>query len=294
MRVLATLLALVFASKASAEPDPRNEGSPRRSKITAALVVAGVHVAYATWSYFAWYRGREPDAFHLERDASFGVATYAGGADKLGHAWSNYALTRGTTAVLVAGGWPRRESSFVAAGLTEIAFTLTEIQDGYVYGFDPHDIAANVIGAGLGLVMENVPAVDRLLDYRIEYFPSADYRYHLRSAGSVDVGQDYSGQSYLLSLHLGELPGANATDSLYWTRFVDLSLGFEAHHYSPEPEVRTDAPKQTLYVGISINIQGVLTHLLPDSTGRRIGHGTFEVFALPYTTLRFAETSRSP
>jgi hypothetical protein len=294
MRVAAAILiSAVIATRASAEP-AEAPPEPKRSKIIAAASIGALHLSYATWSYFAWYRDRDRDAFHLERGPSFGVATYAGGADKLGHAWSNYALTRGTTAVLVAGGFPRLQSSLVAAGLTEVAFTLTEIQDGFVYGFDSDDMVANVAGAALGVLLENVPVVDRFMDFRVQYFPSADYRYHLREEGSVDVGQDYTGQSYLLSLHLGAFPRADEVDYLYWTRFVDFSLGFEAHHYAPAPEMRVNAPEQTIYAGLSINMQGVLSHLLPDSTGRRIGRGAFEVLALPYTTFRFVETSRSP
>jgi hypothetical protein len=58
------------------------------------------------------------------------------------------------------------------------------------------------------------------------------------------------------------------------------------------PEVREVAPQQTLYLGIAVNMQGVLSELLPDSRGRRVGRGIFEVYSLPYTTLRYAEASR--
>jgi hypothetical protein len=38
----------------------------------------------------------------------------------------------------------------------------------------------------------------------------------------------------------------------------------------------------------------VLEALFRDSLGRRIGHGVLEFVAVPGTTLRFAEVSRSP
>src|SRR5690606_33849048 len=146
-------------------------------------------------------RGADTKDFYIADDTWFDARGYSGGADKVGHFWSNYTLTRGTTALLTAAGWKRLPSSLVAAGLTELAFTLTEIEDGFVYGFDPKDMMANVAGAALAVLMDNVPALDRLFDFRVQYFPSRDFRRAVRKHGSVDVGQDYTGQSYILALH---------------------------------------------------------------------------------------------
>jgi len=294
MRGAALVIAALIATRAAAQPPDAPEHDNKRAKIVAAASIGAIHLAYATWSYFAWYRDASSEDWRIEPGAAFGVDSYAGGADKLGHAWSNYTLTRGTTALLTAGGWRRLPSSIVAAGLTEVAFTLTEIQDGYVFGFDPHDIAANVSGAAFAVLLDNVPALDRLLDFRVQYFPSADYRHAFRENGSVDVAQDYTGQSYLLALHAGALPHAMDLDYMYWARYVDFTVGFEAHHYSPVPEVRETARRQTMFLGLSINMQGVLNELFPDSRGRRIGRGIFEVYSLPYTTFRYVEESRRP
>lgn len=292
MRALVVIFLLV-ARTAWAEKDPACLCRERRSKIIAAASVGAVHVAYATWSYFAWYRDAPAGSFTFEKAAAGGLSfrDYAGGADKVGHFWSNHTLTRATTAALVAGGFPRFESSLVSAGLSTIAFQLTEIQDGYYpYGYSWRDSVGNLGGVGLALLMENLPAVDRLLDFKVQYFPSADYRYQFRKNGSVDIGQDYTGQSYLLSLHLGALPRVR---DFYASRFIDLSLGFETRNYAPESQ--SMAPRrQTQFIGLTLNMQGVLSELLPDSRGRRVGRGIFEVYALPYTTLRAYDYSRSP
>jgi len=152
---------------------------------------------------------------------------------------------------------------------------------------------ANFAGAGFAVLLDNVVAADRLLDFRLQYFPSAAYRRTFRENGSVDVAQDYTGQSYLFALHLSALPRTNSP-VMYWMRFVDLAVGFEAHHYAPIT-VPPDTPRrQTLFLGLSINMQGVLSELFPDSLGRRIGRGIFEVYSAPHTTLRYLEISRSP
>jgi hypothetical protein len=293
MRLAPLMLVVALAGRAAADSREPPDSTWSRKKLIAAATVGGLHLAYATWSYFAWYRNADTNEFFIADGPAFAQATYAGGADKFGHSWSNYTLTRATTAVLVAGGWPRLQSSIASALLTEVAFTLTEVQDGfYMYGFEPDDVIANVTGAGLALLFENVPAVDRLLDFRVEYFPSRDYRRAFRETGSVDIGQDYSGQSYILALHLGGIPRLPHNEWTYWNRFVDLAVGFEAKHYAPIPAMRDALPRQTLYFGIAFNLQGMFDSLLRPSAGRRIAHGVFEVYSLPYTTLRFSEASR--
>jgi len=303
MRRIAIACAALVALSGTAfagDPDPVPQVSvttkppSRRAKWIAAGSIAAFHGAYLTWQYFAWYRKGSED-FHYEEGDALSPSSYAGGADKFGHAWGNYAMTRGTTEVLVAGGWPRAPSSAVAFGLTELAFLLIEVQDGMApWGFDTDDLVANLVGGAFGVALSNVPALDRLLDFRLEYWPSSQYRKNVVNHGDLDGAQDYTGQSYLLALHLGALPGLADHDYGYWSRFVDLAVGFEAKHYYPTPEVPTYEPRQTLYAGVAINMQGVLSSLFHDSVGRRIGRGLFEVYSLPYTTFRYAETSRHP
>jgi hypothetical protein len=181
----------------------------------------------------------------------------------------------------------------VSFGLTETAYLMIELQDGISpFGFDPKDLMANVFGGALGVLMTNVPAVDRLFDFRLEYWPSERYRNNFRRSGDVDGAQDYTGQSYILALHLGALGDLPAHDWGWWSQFVDVAIGFEAKHYYPLPDDLE--PRRTLYAGIAINMQGVLDHLFADSRGRRIGKGIAEVYALPYTTFRYFESTRHP
>lgn len=289
--LVAAGLAAALATAHADPPEPAKKPSAR-AKWIAAGGIAAFHGAYLTWQHFAWYRkGSEP--FHYEGSYdTFAVNTTDGGLDKLGHFWGNYTLTRGQTALLVAGGWPRLPSSLASFGLTELAYLLIEIQDGMApYGFGKKDLVANLLGGSLGVLMDNVPVVDRLFDFRLEYWPSSRYRKNLAN-GDVDGAQDYTGQSYILALHLGALPRLRDEDWGYWTRYVDLAVGFEAKHYYPQPDDRP--PRQSLYAGISLNVQGVLNALLPDSRGRRIGRGIAEVYSLPYTTFRYVEARRSP
>ncbi len=266
-----------------APPPPRRN----RAKLYAAGGLALTYGLFSTYAYFAWFRGKENRGMGITFDG-FGVTGYAGGADKLGHAWTGYLLSRATTGFLTTAGWPRLESSIVAASISQVFFTLSEFEDSLIYQFEISDVIANVAGAAFAVLMINVPAVDRLLDFRLEYVPSKDYRRTVRDDGNIDFFQDYSGQSYMVALHLDALPRMPRV-----LGFADVVVGFESRNYSPDPIDPLTAPTQRLYLGVALNVQRVLGELLCDSPGRRVGHHITEYVSLPYTTLKALDTQRS-
>ena len=272
-------------------------------KLASALTTGAIYSAFGTYAYFAWFYGKEQMPFYVISDfrdeGPFAKYSYAGGADKWGHAWSNYALTRGTTELLAEGGWDKLDASFAAAGLDIAWFTASELKDGVTVGFEVGDEAMNVAGAALGVLMENVPAIDRRFDFRMAYWPSSTYLHvaaemPFKHNGGLDIGQDYTGQSYLLAYHLRTLPAAIIdSPAAYWFHYADLVVGFETRHYSPPEGMSREFPMtQTFYAGVTLDLQAVLESLLPRSKLRTFGHGLFEVYAIPNSTVRFGEAHR--
>jgi hypothetical protein len=316
-RVLALIAALAWSAHADPPEPPKPPKPPnpptaeverekperkRFGKLESALTTGALYSAFGTYAYFAWFYEKKQVPFYVISDfrdeGPFALYSYAGGADKWGHAWSNYALTRGTTELLRAGGWNPLGASFAAAGLDLAWFTASEMKDGVTVGFEVGDETMNLAGAALGVVMENVPALDRLFDFRLAYIPSSVYL-HLADQmpfhhnGGLDIGQDYTGQSYTLALHLGALPRITDTPWTLWGKYTDLVAGFETRHYSP-PEGMNQRylAHQTFYLGLAVNMQAVLNALAGPSTARTIGNGIFEVYTLPATTVRFAGYKR--
>src|SRR5262249_13436408 len=130
--------------------------------------------------------------------------------------------------------------------------------------FSPGDEVANTLGAGLTALLVNFPRVDELVDFRVEYFPSRQYLDLLDGRRppedptmphqvSLNFVEDYSGQPYLLALHLGALPGL---EDQAWGKRVDVAVGYETRGYKRTPIEDVDR-EQHLFLGVSLNLQGV-------------------------------------
>jgi hypothetical protein len=168
----------------------------------------------------------------------------------------------------------------------------------------------NTLGAGLAFAQSVWPSVDEAVDFRVEYFPSKAYRDRFSKNSDLDIAEDYSGQSYHLAFHLGALDRLSQWKYGKWSRFVDLTFGVETRGYKPDPLVKPDTQmcmdgvlercdfdkERNLFVGLSLNAQGLFDWALGGRSepGRKIAHGTFEVFSIPYTTLRVGEHTAVP
>ncbi len=286
--------------------DPSTADRAHDHRLAAGLTLAGLYAGFWGWAYVAWYRNHpEKDMHDIGRDGWFGVNTYAGGADKLGHAWATMALARGGTALLTAGGWKRSHAALLSAGLSELLFLGVEWKDYYYYEFSPGDFTFNTLGALTAVALDMSPRLDELIDFRVEYWPSKQYRYNLINSDSPcakrmsglpscsrwNVAEDYSGETYLLALHLGGIHALRDTPHGWWTKLVDVAVGFETRNYKPPPTLLMEQEaevtrRQTLFLGVTFNVQGLFDHVLSrGSTLRKISHGVFEVLTPPWTRI---------
>jgi hypothetical protein len=293
----------------------------RDHRLAASLTLAGLYAGFIGWTYLAWYRkpSHEFRWADPKKDGNwkiwseegwFGKNGYAGGADKMGHAWATLALARAGTEMLNQwGGYSRLTSAIVGTSLSEALFLGVELRDGTSYSFSTGDFVFNTLGAGLAFAQSVWPSVDEAVDFRVEYFPSGAYRDRFSKNTDLDIAEDYSGQSYHLAFHLGAIDRLQRWRYGGWSKFVDLTLGFESRGYKPDPLYKIDeatcaetgmrcdfAKERNVFVGLSLNAQGLFDYLLRGRSEplRLVTHGTFEVFAIPYTTVRLGERTAVP
>ena len=292
-------------------PDPGTAASAVASTAhpTAAVTSLSLfYVAFMAWMFVAWYRAHKPlSRYRFGGDGWLGVTTYAGGADKFGHAWATMALARlGTWVLTDIGGYRRGRASLVSAGMSELLFTGVEVRDGTFYEFSFSDLTGDSVGMVLALLFDNFPRFRELFAFRVQYFPSLMYVRKMTGASpcpmsscsSWNIAEDYSGQTYITALHLA---GIKAIRNKVGTvsRFVDLGMGFRSRNYRPTPDRDVAEPiRQDLYAALSFNAQGFFDWVFEQRTSRaarrahKITHGLFEVFNLPYSSIKLFGGSR--
>src|SRR5215468_857372 len=275
------------ASPITSSGDSASEAPAGDHKLAAALTLGGIYAGFTTWTYFAWYRKHKPlKQFKWGGDGWLGLQTYAGGADKFGHAWATMSLARAGTELLNQwGGYDRVPSTLVATALSELLFLGVEVKDGFFYEFSFSDATGDTLGALAALAFSLWPRLDELFDYRVEYWPSTEYRRQF-DGGNVNIAEDYSGETYLLALHLGAIRALRDQPWGGWTRFVDVAAGFGTRGYKPDPPssmLPDYQHHQNLYLGVSLNAQGLFDWMFDgrSAAAGKITHGLFEVFNAP-------------
>jgi hypothetical protein len=275
--------------------------------VAAVATLAGFYAAFGAFGFDAWYRQHKPLAdYKFGGDGWLGWHTYAGGADKFGHAWSTMALARMGTEILSDwGGYDRTRSMWLSTALSELLFFGVEVSDGFYFEFSWSDFTGDTVGALLALAFMMSPKLDEMFDFRVQYFPSSEYAHDLFTKGApnrLNIDDDYNGQTYLLAYHLGSIPALREMKYGTLSRFVDLTFGFETRGYKPTPAsgpLPAMDHHQNLMIGLSLNAQGVFDWLFEGGhheRARKVLHGFTEVFNVPYSsvTLPGLEWTRTP
>jgi hypothetical protein len=97
---------------------------------------------------------------------------------------------------------------------------------------------------------------------------------------------DYSGETYLIALHLGAIHTLRDWKYGGPFQYLDLSVGFRSRNYKPPPTLLPEDVRRTqeLFLGVSFNAQGLVDRLLPkQSRVRKAAHGILEVLTPPLT-----------
>lgn len=301
MHARALVLALLVAGPARALDAPsERRPAPASAPVRTTLALGVVGATYATaWAFVsaAWWSHGSSRRFRFHDEGAFGLDTYAGGADKLGHFYANYFATRLYTGLLEWAELSRSVSSITATALTASFFTLVEVKDGYQpnYGFSLGDFAANVGGQAAALGFIWLPELTRVVSVRLAYLPSREYL-RQRSESSLNVPEDYSGQTYLFAFHLAALTPLRREPALRALSYLDVTLGYATRGFQPQPP-RPEPVRQIFSLGLSVNVPQLLDDAYGRSSARlptALGALRFatDAFELPGTRVPLVELER--
>ena len=216
--------------------------------------------------------------FHFNNEHWFGKSTGSGGADKLGHAFTSYALTNAFAERLQAKGRSPERAALSASLLTSALMLYVEAFDGVSgdHGFSYEDVVMNSLGVGFAYLRQTNPRLKSLVDYRMEYKPSGYKGFRPFS--------DYEGQKYLLALKLSGFKSLKQSP----LRYFELQAGYYSRGFSKEARNDGQSRRQQGFVGIGVNLSQLFFGY-PSEADRsydQVGRFTFEHVQVPYTAAR--------
>lgn len=237
------------ALHAQASP-PDASSTPQQLRVRNTALIAGSSLLVGAYGLRKWWNDGFTGDFRTVSENWFGQNTPYGGADKLGHAFFAYAGTRLLTLAFEGAGNDPDRALRLGVWTTLGIMTAIEVLDGYSrqYKFSKEDAIMNFAGAAVGYVLERNPALDRLIDMRLLYKPSAE----AKQAGRFDPGGDYSGQTYLLAAKASGVPALRDNPLL---RYFELTAGYGSRGYESAPGVERS---RHVYFGLSLNLSEVL------------------------------------
>jgi uncharacterized protein YfiM (DUF2279 family) len=205
-------------------PDPRPPADTGIHQGRFIGVVAGTAIVYALTTYFlgkTWYTKRVP--FHSFNDNGEWLQM-----DKIGHATTSYAISRGEYELFRWSGVNER-ASVLTGGLIALLYQTTiEVFDGRSegWGFSKGDMAANITGVALFMGQQygfGEQKASLRYGWRQSIYPA--YRPNLlgHSAGNQML-KDYNGQQYWLSFNVASVLPVGPS----FPRWLNLDLGYSA------------------------------------------------------------------
>ena len=197
-----------------------------KSRLT--IAIAGSAAVWAA-SYIAldqaWYGDQPRTSFHTFNDIKEWQQ-----ADKAGHIWSAYQMSRVTTEMWKWTGM-KKKHAVLAGAASGIAYqSIIEIQDGFApdWGFSWSDMLANVVGAA-AFAGQELTWKDQRIQIKYSYH-SADHPAELMARTNDLFGtslaeqmlKDYNGQTYWMSSNLYSFFGGKIP------KWLNLAVGYHA------------------------------------------------------------------
>lgn len=236
-----------------------------------------VPVLVIAWGIGTWGWGTaakwhfEGDGWGLEQDS------YTGGADKLGHTWGVYMLSRVGSYAFEKSGDSRIRAALKGFVFGQFVGLGIEVGDGFgdTYGFAWGDTIWNLGGGIIALLLDIYPTLDDLIGFQMEYWPSKDHR-DQSSEKWIEFTSDVSGQKFILALKLSGIPYIKNT----LLQYFQIDFGYYTKGYWYNPSNYTYESRHT-YIGFTFNLSRLSDKLLPESSLQFAASSFFKYFHPP-------------
>lgn len=223
---------------ASPAPDPK-----------AHLWGAGLGLGLSIGGSIAWkFSTKWSGSFNTKDEGWFGKETYAGGADKLGHMYTDFILGRSLFRLYQAHHYSRQDSIFYAFISGSIARTLMEVADGFTtYHFSYGDLLFNMIGSTSNalLLLDEDIADTFYMSWSYLSSTEAQAGYH----DPFDFSTDYSGMVFGLNADIYGLRRMIGSNSTSWSDYTFVGIDYYTRQFR-----QPDDDKRERFIGVSYGL----------------------------------------
>lgn len=242
---------------------PKDALDPQQKKIVRYSLLVGVPAVTFGIGVKAWDWG-ETNRWRWNRERWFQADTYSGGADKVGHFYTHYVLTRGLyQAFSYTEDTPERAAMYSVL-TTSLIGTMIEVGDAFTgtYGFSYEDLIADHAGIALGYAMDRYPTLDNYLGVTAFYWPTRGF---LEYDTPFNFASDYSGWTFAMNFKLSGFHRSGYNIPLIM-RFLQIDFGYYTRNYTRFDEYANKLPTRHRFVGLSLNARELLG-ALPNTNG---------------------------
>jgi uncharacterized protein YfiM (DUF2279 family) len=238
----------------------------------ALLLNAGAMAAVLIYGFAKWDYGES--SFNFKSEDWFERTSKYGGADKLGHFWSSYAMSHLFSYFYHKWGYTESQANLYGA-LSNLGFqTFMEAADGFSpsNGFSYEDVIMNIAGTAVGYIWGKYPSLARKIDFRIEYKPTF-------SSDDFGFSTNYERQKFLIAI---KASGFNFIKNPY-LKYLEFHVGYYARGYEDFEEGGPDHRRRKIYVGLGFNVSRLVQ--------KYVNTTVLDYIQIPYTSITKTVTS---
>jgi hypothetical protein len=221
----------------------------------------GAFVFITAWGAAFWdYGQRTP---HSGNEGWFEQDTDEGGADKLGHMFTNIYVTEGFSYFYERWGFEHNTAALYGALSSFAIMAYTEFGDSFSdYGFSYEDFLMNTVGSIVGYLRYRYPEFSRKVDFRIEYIPNVE---------ESDIFTDYEHQKFLMAVKLN---GFDFLRNNIFLKYLELQVGYYTRGYADDESTK----HRYVYGAVGLNLSKLFTDVCFPRFAK-----IFNYYQVPYT-----------
>jgi uncharacterized protein YfiM (DUF2279 family) len=239
IRIIISVLFVFFAFRPELQAESGFSLSKEKTVLYSNLAGMAVITGWGVmnWDYFQTHP-------KIKDERWFARDTKNGGADKMGHFYTAFAISHAISSLYVHKGYSRERGALLGALSTFALTTWMEIGDSFSdYGFSYEDAVMNLLGSLTGYILYTQPELAEKIDIRFELGTNFN---------KVDVFTDYDNHKYLIALKLDAFEFTQNSPLEY----LELQLGYYSRGYSTNLQEK----KRNIFVGLGLNMPRIFNY----------------------------------